>query len=780
MLPWPPCLLARGGGSTTHQPMKLAPRSSLRQSFGMLLLLAAVLCSRHLAGNELVRNGSFGQVMAEWGIPPDLQPWYPYQHPAGRVALHPDAMAYNGTVLYQSLNVTGIASQTMQASIDLGADWALPPGQSYSVVLEYLDNTATRQFATVIAPDNTLIPVGSMSTFTGSVLFPANAVKLVGLAIVKSDYGDAYGDNVSLTHPSLTGGPVPAIQSSTPSAVNYGGQVTLTGTNFGATTGSVSVGDSAAGVTIDSWSDTQIVLTLNDPCMGGAIIATTGGVRTTQARTVGIATPHFRVRTQGGPFVCTPGQTVRVPVFVDYRSGFSPADGPVSLTAPTPPAPVTFLPSNVADHGGSFAIVNTTGLAAGTHSFTVQGTAAGVLLPRTAPFDVEVHTVSSLTASYIGASSSLPLSGAVFTAQGAVTLSASIKDQNNTEVSHLLPFPSWSSSNPSVADIFMDSAPWGGAQLLVNNTGSATITVTLPGGSSWNFPITVSLPSTPRVLSHAFGAAFTDNSGSTENSLYFLADNTITSFNWGVSSLGMTFGDGSWGDGGASYFGKFTVNPGQLPGQYLFYGNAGTFNGPLKSSVKLTVFNAASKGLLQGRVAISSGDSVHGEASGELEFYDAGTGTLAFTKSIWSMSADFTGAYLTPGSYKLKWTSSAPGPGYGLSQWYPNAAAFASAQAVGVSAGGSVGEVNFFLNPVEVIPVAPVITQAPVLNPTTHTFGMQAATETGVTYLLQKSYTLLEDSWFTIATIVGNGAAQAFEDAQATEPAAFYRIVRVN
>jgi hypothetical protein len=28
--------------------------------------------------------------------------------------------------------------------------------------------------------------------------------------------------------------------------------------------------------------------------------------------------------------------------------------------------------------------------------------------------------------------------------------------------------------------------------------------------------------------------------------------------------------------------------------------------------------------------------------------------------------------------------------------------------------------------------------------------------------------------------LVGNGAEQAFEDAQATEPAAFYRIVRVN
>ena len=132
--------------------MKSAPRSSIRQSLGLLLLLAAVFCSRLAVANELVRNGSFGQIMAEWGIPPDLQPWYPYQHPAGRVALHPNLTGFKGTVLYQSLNVTGIASQTVQASIDLGSDWALPAGQSYSVVLEYMDNTPTRQFATVIAP----------------------------------------------------------------------------------------------------------------------------------------------------------------------------------------------------------------------------------------------------------------------------------------------------------------------------------------------------------------------------------------------------------------------------------------------------------------------------------------------------------------------------------------------------------------------------------------------------------------------------------------------------
>jgi hypothetical protein len=750
----------------------------------VVLLLAVLLTlaglSLDAASHELVRNGSFAQVMAEWGIPPEVQPWYPYQHPAGRVALHPDTMGYEGTVLYQSLNVTGIAGQSVEAAVDLGAEWALPPGQSYALYVEYLDDTETRRYATLINPSNAAIPAGAMQTFTGSFTFPGNATKLVGLAIEKNGFGNAYADNVSLTSPVLTGGPVPVLQGVSPQAVLYGGSVTLTGTHFGATRGSVSIGGSTAGVVINSWTDTQIVLTLNDPCMGGAVIVTAAGVHTTQQRGVGIATPHFRVRTDAGPHVATPGQTVRVPVFVDFRSGFSPAQGPVTLTAPTPPAPVTFLPAAVTGHGGSYAVVDTSALPAGTHTFTVQGTAPGTLLPRSATFDLEVHTVSNVVATYFSAASNPPLNGAVFNAQGEVSLGAQILDQSNTDIAGQVPFPAWSTSNPSVAEIFMDPMPWGGAKLFVHASGTATITVTLPDGANWSFPITVTLPPTPRVLSHAFSEWITDNTGSTQNSAYFLADGVLSYFSYGVYTLGVDFEGGNWGDGGMSYNGLFRVKEGQNPGQYHFYATGNTALGTLNSSIKLTVVNAPTKGLANGRVAISGSQMGHGEASGELEFYDATTGTLAFTRSVWSMTSDFTSAYLTPGSYKLRWISSAPGVGNGLTQWYPNAASISEAQPVTVAAGGTLGEVNFFLNPVEQIPVAPVITQAPAMNPTAQTFTLQTLTESGVTYLLQKSFTLNETSWFTVATLYGNGAAQSLEDAQASEPSAFYRIVRLN
>ena len=716
--------------------------------------------------------------MAEWGIPDTLRPWYPYQHPAGRVALHPGSFGYSGPVLEQTLNVSGVASQTVQVSIDLGADWALPPGQSYAVALEYLDNVSVRHRVTVIAPDNSLIPVGSMSSFSGSYSFPADASKLVALVILKNNYGDAYGDNVSLTHSTLIAGSVPVLLSVDPPTALYGQSVTLHGRNFGSTQGTVTTGGSTDGVSITSWTDDAVVVQLDDPCAGGSLILEAAGCRTTQDRSVGIATPHFRVRANDGPFVATPSQTVRVPVFVDFRSGFSNANGPVTLTAPTPPAPVVFSPPTVADHGGSFAIVDTSSLVAGVYTFTVRGDAPGALLPRFTTFQIDVRTVSALPATYSSGAVDVPLSGATFTAQGAVPITSAVLDQNSSDISFSVTAPNWTSSNPSVVDVFVDPPPFGGVQLLIKGNGVATIVATMPNGAHWDFPVTVSLPGSPLVMSHAFQYPVMDNSGSPEGSFYFLSSHDITYFSWGVSSLGITFGDGSFGDGGRSYTGKFTVDAGANPGRYLFNAGANTPLGSISSRIILDVVNAPSKGLFRGEVAVSGSAGMHGEASGELEFYDASSGTLAFSKSIWSMSSTYMAPYLTPGTYKVRWVSSGP-TSTGLAQWLPNSKSISNAQPVVVSAGGSLIGIDFFLNPEETIPLPPTLTQEPVMDSNTQTFSLAANLENGVTYLLQKSFSLTEDSWFTIGTIYGSRAPQVVEYAQATEPSAFYRLVRL-
>ena len=763
----------------SHRYLGQFAKKSLSWLFVTPFFLALHLSAGHSSGAELVRNGDFAQIMADWGIPDALRPWYPYQHPSGRVALHPDVFSYSGPILEQTLHVSGVASQTVQVSIDLGADWALPAGQSFSVALEYIDNVGARQRVTVIAPDNALIPVGSMAPFSASYSFPANASKLVSLLIVKSAYGQAYGDNVSLTHPSLVAAPVPALLSVDPPTAVYGQWVTLHGRNFGATQGTVTTGGSTEGIGIVSWTDDAVVISLNDPCAGGSVMVEAAGCRTTQDRSVGIATPHFRVRANQGPFIATPTQTVRVPVFVDFRSGFSNTDGPVTLSAPTPPAPVVFSPPTVADHGGSFAIIDTSSLTPGIHTFTVRGDAPGTLLPRFSTFEIDVRTVSAITATYLSGSNSVPLSGATLTAQGAVFITPAIRDQNNADIGFSVPTPVWTSSNPTVVDLFVEPPPFGGVQLLVKGNGTATITATMPNGAHWDFPVTVALPASPLVMSHAFLYNFVDNTGAPEDSFYFLSSHNITYFSWGVSTLGITFGDGSFGDGGLSYSGKFTVETGANPGKYLFNANADTALGSISSRIVLNVVNAPSKGLLTGEIAVSeSVGSMHGEASGELEFYDATTGTLVFSKSIWSMASTYTAPYLTPGSYKLRWISSGP-TSSGLTQWLPNSKSFANAQPVVVAAGGSLPNIDFFLNPEVAIPQPPALTQAPVMNAGTQTFSLAANLENGVTYLLQKSFSLSEDSWFTIATFYGSGASQVLEDAQATEPSAFYRIVRL-
>ncbi len=754
----------------------------VRRFAAFLPLACTALAFQFTSAGELVRNGDFTQVMAEWGIPPALRPWYPYQHPAGVVALHPDTFGYTGTVLEQTLNVTGVANQTVHVSIDLGADFGLPAGHSYAVVLEYLDTSNARHQVTVVAPDNAAIPAGSMTTFSAPYTFPADASKLVAVLIQKNHYGDARGDNVSITHSTLTGGPVPTITQVSAASVLYGQTATLTGHNFGASQGTVTVGGATNGVSISSWSNESVVIAINDPCPGGPVVLETVGCRTTQDRNVGVASPHFRLRNTPGPLIATPGQMVRVPVFVDYRSGLTRTDGPITLSSPGAPAPVVFSPAIVPDHGGSFATIDTSSLSAGIHTFGLQGNSPGPLLPRYSSISIDVRTVSSITVTHQLGGTPTALSGYNFTSSGAVFIIPTILDQNSNDITYSIDQPAWTSSNPSVVDIFVDPSPFGGVQLLIKGNGSATITATMPNGSHWDFPVTVDVPATPAVLSHAFFYPAIDNSGTPENSHYFLTNALITYYSWSVATLGVSFGNSSFGDGGMSHTGNFTVNEGQNPGQYLFTSRADTTVGTVRSAIKLTVNNAAGKGLIAGQVSSGSASAVSGgpmmsDVTGDLEFYDSSTGTLAFSRSIWSMSSSFTAPYLAPGSYKVRFASTGPSSN-GLAQWYPNSQSFADAQTVVVSAGGNLAGIDFFLNPVEATPPIPTFATPPARDTANQTFSLGVQTENGAVYLLQKSFTLTEDSWFTILTVYGDGTAQALADAEAVEPYAFYRIVR--
>ena len=84
-----------------------------------ILLLIPFLASS-AGATDVIRNGNFSGGLAEWIVNPDIDPtWNPLLDSA--VSLYPGGTSYgfNGTVIYQNLNVADIAGDTFTFSMDL-------------------------------------------------------------------------------------------------------------------------------------------------------------------------------------------------------------------------------------------------------------------------------------------------------------------------------------------------------------------------------------------------------------------------------------------------------------------------------------------------------------------------------------------------------------------------------------------------------------------------------------------------------------------------------------
>ena len=69
---------------------------------------------------DVIRNGNFNSGLAEWIVNPDIDTtWNPLSD--GAVSLYPGGASYDfdGTIIYQNLNVTGIAGKQFTFSMDL-------------------------------------------------------------------------------------------------------------------------------------------------------------------------------------------------------------------------------------------------------------------------------------------------------------------------------------------------------------------------------------------------------------------------------------------------------------------------------------------------------------------------------------------------------------------------------------------------------------------------------------------------------------------------------------
>ncbi|MCC5841239.1 MAG: hypothetical protein JJT96_14070 [Opitutales bacterium] len=748
---------------------------------------------------EILKNGNFAQVLHGWQVNPVLIAQPPFVAAENAIDLAPwlgMSEFGQGVLVSQPVNVPLEAGDLLTVGLDVrrtSAFWPLD-GRTAAVSLEMIDSDGQRQVERVLHVSNEELIDTAYGRFTATYTVPGDRVRLVGFSIENAGDGHLFVRNASLLAPRESG-PLPQLAGVAPAAVAYGQTLTLNGSAFGTAPGRVLVGGCSDGVQIESWSDTQVRISLGDPSIGGTVVIEREGVRTWQSRFVRLTSPYFTLTLKpvslmmghgGGDAVETlPGRAADLAVFVRFFNGYAPPDGlhlsgSDAMILSGMAAGMSFHENPVRGAGGSILRVETAGWQPGLHTVSVTAS-DGHGRTRTAEAVVWVRDLATFAWNL---QSGDPLDGAHFTSQGEVSIYAAGADAEDEPV-WIYPFADAievTSSNPAVIEVYHEAGLFGGYSLLVHDSGSATITTVFPDSSSVPVNVSATIPASPRISGSGFthpimtnfpGEATEEN----RNTFFFSATDTFTQVSVGWNS---DLAGGGFGGIGANRTWHFYAGETLHPGNYLVSGGGYVGGVLLRTSRILRVVNDPLTGLLHGQVADFTGGS-HGHGTyGRIEFYDADTGELVYTDEVFG--GDGFGGYtlsrIPPGSYKIFWAGdiwAEDSP----TQWYPNADNFAAARVVEIAAGSGVEGIDFLFVPSPAPPSAPRITSVPVADRATGSFSISFEAEDNVEYALQKSLTMGDNTWVTVATTYAWGGEATLEDPTYTEEKAFYRVVRL-
>ena len=729
--------------------------------------LAACAVAKASAG-ELLVNGNFDDILVGWSVPAALDPWLPYQHPQGSVSLEPEGMwDYAGPVLFQPLNVTGVANQTVSAAVALSIEWQTGPGRAVAVYLEYLDQGGVSHRQLLINPLNSEIPTETSANFTGQFTLPADAAKLTGLTVEKQFFGAISADDFSLTSATLTAGAIPRIGSATPSAVAYGDTLTIQGSGLGgATPPKVLLNGSSSGLAVTSWTDERIEVAVSTPAASGLLEVAVSDTYAPQRKQVAITSPHCALALPTNRFWTIAGMPVEVVVKTEFRNGFTAPEGvQFQVANGATPVPVTPVPA-VNRPGGSLITIPTNVLAPGNNRLSIRPVGGG-FNGADSFFDVFLEVANS--GAFI--LTDTPTTTFTATRQGRQWCTVELRDAAGQPLKTVPTF-AWSSTNPAVCDVHPDPM-WGDVGLLVNAEGAATIRATSPDGNHYDLSVTVDLPDSPVLTACQVISPVMTNGGDQQNELVVQCNQVMTETS--VTYQALDWGDLVWGPDRKSLTWSFTTDPGAPTGTVLITAAASG----VSRCVKLQIVNDPAKGLITGRVVnLFGGGGHHMHLAGTLEFYDAAGQKVTPAAGdedlfIMAFGTDaYQAPYLDPGTYRVRWV---PEMG-GTPQWWPNASSFAEAGEVTITAGGTIPAIHFFLDqpPVE----APQPVGQPTYDAGSGTFSMAVQTVEGVSYQLQRSNTMADGTWFNVGeTIWGDGKDQTLQDETAEAGNGFYRVL---
>jgi len=681
-----------------------------------MLFLAGPLSTALAQGTNVIRNGDFSSGLNEWIVNPKADPtWNPLEN--GAVNLHPPTTGmepFEGTVIHQNLNVTGIGGKTLTFSMDLLKKSA-GDGQTIWVDLYYVKTDNSTGMVEIDMPSNDQVSGDpeNPTTIVRDAVFPADARKLVKIEVVKEDWGDFAADNISLLGDGVTAGPVPAVTGLSTKSGAYGSQLTITGANFGGTQGHVAVGGTTAGVQVNTWSDTSVTVTVQDPARSGRVCVIADYVQSNIDKPFFITSPNFTVDVLKDEVTAVKGQTVEYVIRTDFRNGFATTGDGIAFAVVSGTLPAgavaSFIAAPLKNQGGVLLKIDTTNVAAG--DYTIQLTAAATgFQPRSARVLLEVVTIQSIrfyNPSTMEDVTSLQLSTqGQFNGSWPADFDVEAVDSNGGRWDLFGGAGSYgnspiiiTSSNPLV--VLVDKTNWSQDYYAVRE-GAANIVATAADGTQASLPVTVTIPDgNPEITSIAVSPTQVHHNYT--GSISFSAAAT-EAFNWiGTSSSGAvefrsTFLDNLvYTDGNTQVTSNFTLGSEygeQEPGIFrvFLYATAST----AESYVTLDIIPDPAMSQLKGGVRLL--DDMFAEHF-RFEFYDPVTGNKLHEREVGLYhETNFHLAGIPTGSFKVKaiyWDSVS---GEEVGQWFPNAATIADAQALTFTAGAAVENVFFFLS----------------------------------------------------------------------------------
>lgn len=677
----------------------------------------------------MTRNGDFSAGGEQWNVNASIpSTWNPFV--SGAANLYPPN-SYNGEVIYQNLNVTGVGGKTLNFSCTM-TNVSAPAGKTIAFYVDYIDTASgSDKYVSehLYSPNNASITSSTPVTYN-SFVFPVTARKLVKFRVVKEGAGEFVLDDIQLAIPTgIVVGTVPRISSLSSNSGNYGSSLTISGTNFGASQGKVTIGG-GPGATISSWSDTHITATVADPARSGRVVVVSDFSESNSNNSFAVTSPNFTVDLMAQKVQFVKGQFAEFVLKTKLLNGFSTTTGINFAVSGLPGGTVTsFSPVPVKKDGGTVLRIATGNLAPGVYDLTITASEA-LSADRVVNGILTVTTTNPASFSFNysdGVNPSTPVTNLSVTGQKQLVISPSALDNSGSSVSGLV----ISSSNPLVLGTYKNNMGYYDVYSL--DSGSANLIATAPDGVSASLPITITVPADQRVDISLTPDTITNK--------YVSNIQLSTTFNflsgqwYGTSLYGMITIDATKLDFNSNpppyyYGGTFTVDHSQTQiGTYLFSGSITTsFGGSTLFSrvAPLTITNDSSYAGLN--VALRSMDAsilpmMYEQYS--IEFYND-NGVLQFSRSHASYDMNSTSISLIgaipPGSYKIKFVPMSTSV---LSQWYPNGDSAAKAQLITFTAGVNDGPRYFFARKAPDT-TAPFITQftAPVSSSTLQVSGI--------------------------------------------------------